>query len=226
MRLGYWLVKTLAFGLFRLFYGVNVSGRENIPHTGQVIFASNHRSNLDPPLLGAVIPREVHFFAKEELFRGRVSSRFLLYLNAFPVRRGQLDREALTRCLNILRNDDALIFFPEGTRAPADGFLRAKLGVGWLIALSNAPVVPVYIHGTHRLFPAFFGRPRFSVVFGDCLSADDLKTAGARGRELYQAVSDDILERIRATSLRTPRQRVSVKGPLYGRDVIEEERLR
>jgi 1-acyl-sn-glycerol-3-phosphate acyltransferase len=226
MRLGYWLVKTFALVVFRLLYGVDVRGRENIPRSGKVVFASNHRSNFDPPLLGAVIPREVHFFAKEELFRSRWLGGFIRYLNAFPVRRGQLDREALSRCLNILKNDGGLIFFPEGTRAPADGFLKAKLGVGWLISLSDAPVVPVYIHGTHRLRPSLVGRPRFSVVFGDCVATEQLKSDAARGRDLYQAISDRILEQIRETSLRTPRERVSAKGPVYERDVIEEERLR
>jgi 1-acyl-sn-glycerol-3-phosphate acyltransferase len=226
MRLGYWLVKTLALVTFRLLYGLEVTGRENIPRSGKVVFASNHRSNFDPPILGAVIPREVHFFAKEELFRKRWLGGFIRYLNAFPVRRGQMDREALSGCLDVLKGDGALIFFPEGTRAPADGFLKAKLGVGWIIALSDAPVVPVYLHGTHRLRPSLSGRPRYSVVFGECVAADPLKSGAGRGRDLYQGISDRTLERIRETSLQTPRKRVSEKGPVYERDVIEEPRLR
>jgi 1-acyl-sn-glycerol-3-phosphate acyltransferase len=226
MRLGYRLVKTSALVLFRLLHGVEVTGRENIPRSGKVVFASNHRSNFDPPLLGAVIPREVHFFAKEELFRRRRFGNFLRYLNAFPVRRGQMDREALSRCLNVLKSDGALIFFPEGTRAPADGFLQAKLGIGWLISLSGAPVVPVYVHGTHRLRPSLTGRPHYSVVFGKPVAANELKPGSERGRDLYQSVSDRILERIRETSLHTSRGRVSEKGPIYERDVIEEARLR
>jgi 1-acyl-sn-glycerol-3-phosphate acyltransferase len=226
MRLGYWLVKTSALVLFRLLYGVEVTGRENVPRTGKVIFASNHRSNFDPPILGAVIPREVHFFAKEELFRKRWLGGFIRYLNAFPVRRGQMDREALSRCLNVLKNEGALLFFPEGTRAPADGFLHAKLGIGWLISLSDAPVVPVYLHGTQRLRPGLARRPRYSVVFGKPVAAAELMPESGRGRDLYQTVSDRILERIRETSLRTPRGRVSAKGPVYERDVIEDARLR
>ena len=83
------------------------------------------------------MPREVHFFAKEELFRKPVFARLIRYLNAFPVRRGQFDRESLAVCLDVLKNDGALIFFPEGTRAPADGFLKAKLGLGWVVCLSE-----------------------------------------------------------------------------------------
>jgi 1-acyl-sn-glycerol-3-phosphate acyltransferase len=226
MRLGYWLVKTLALVFFRLLYGVKVAGRENIPRSGKVIFASNHRSNFDPPLLGGFIPREVHFFAKEELFRKRWSGGFLRYLNAFPVRRGQLDRQAMSQCLKVLGSDGALVFFPEGTRAPADGFLKAKMGIGWVVALSDAPVVPVYIHGSHRLNPSLAERPRFTIVFGQRVPAGELEAGTERGRDLYQAISDRILERIRETSLQTPYHRVSEIGAVYERDVIEEERLR
>lgn len=226
MRFGYWLVKTASLTFFRLFYGLKVVGLANIPRSGKVILASNHRSDFDPPLLGGVVPREVHFFAKEELFRSGWLGPFIRYLNAFPVRRGQLDREALTACLSILRENGALIFFPEGTRAPADGFLKAKLGIGWIIALSGAPVVPVYIHGSHVKTLSFFGRPKIIMIFGEPVPADELKSNDIRGKELYQTIADRVLERIRGLSLRTPGGRVHEKGPVYERDVIEEERLR
>jgi len=199
---------------------------DNIPRTGTVIIASNHRSNWDPPLLGSMIPREVHFFAKEELFRTGWLGRLISYLNAFPVRRGQFDRESLSKCLDILKHNGALLFFPEGTRAPGDGFLRAKLGIGWVICLSNAPVIPVYIHGSQQDRPCLLGRPRITVVFGKPLLATELMNPDLHGKELYQHVSDRVLESIRELSLSTPFGRVKSKGPVYERTVIEDERLR
>ena len=226
MRLGYALVRGSAQFLFHLGYGLSIHGMENIPRDGAVIIASNHRSNFDPPILGSTIRREVHFFAKEELFRKKITGSFLRYLNAFPVRRGQFDRSSLKYCLDILEQEGALVFFPEGTRAPADGFLKAKLGLGWVVCLSKAPVVPVYLHGTSALKPKLLGRPWYNILVGTPISSSDLIASGLRGHDLYQAVSDAILERIRELSLNTPHQKVISKGPIFDRDIIEEERLR
>jgi 1-acyl-sn-glycerol-3-phosphate acyltransferase len=226
MRAGYALVSWISRTCFRLLYGVALEGIENIPRTGKVVLASNHRSDYDPPILGGFVPREVHFFAKEELFRNQIFGRFIAYLNAFPVRRGQFDREALSNCLDILKNDGALIFFPEGTRAPADGFLKAKLGLGWVVCLSDAPVVPIYIHGSTETQPRLTRRPAMSVVFGKPVSAADLKDETLRGKDLYQHVSDKTLELIRELSLRTPGGKITAKGPIYERNVIKDERLR
>jgi len=203
-----------------------VRGLENIPRTGKVIFASNHRSDFDPPILGGFIPREVHFFAKEELFRNLLFGRFISYLNAFPVRRGQFDRESLSKCLEILKHDGALIFFPEGTRAPSDGFLKAKLGLGWVVCLSDSPVVPVYIHNSTEMHPRLTQRPVMSVTFGPSIQPEQIKNANLRGRELYQNVSARVLDIIRELSLQSPGGKVLIKGQVYERDIIRDQRLR
>jgi 1-acyl-sn-glycerol-3-phosphate acyltransferase len=226
MRAGYAFVSWLSRTAFRILYGVRLRGMENIPRKGKVIFASNHRSDLDPPILGGFLPREVHFFAKEELFRNPLFGRFISYLNAFPVKRGGFDRESLGKCLNVLKNDDALIFFPEGTRAPADGFLKPKLGLGWVVSLSDAPVVPIYVHGTADTKPKWSRRPMMSVTMGKAVSPDDLKDPGLRGKELYQSISDRVVDVIRDLSLQEPAGKVPTKGPLYERDIIKDERLR
>jgi len=226
MRAGYAFVSWLSRTYFRLTYGVALNGLENVPRTGKVILASNHRSDYDPPILGGIVRREVHFFAKEELFRHPVFGRFISYLNAFPVRRGQFDREALSKCLDVLKNEGALIFFPEGTRAPVDGFLKAKLGLGWVVCLSDAPVVPIYIHGSTVRGLRLRRRPTMSAVFGEAVPAADLKDESLRGKDLYQHVSDRVLELIRELSLATPGGKVTARGPVYDRDVIQDQRLR
>jgi 1-acyl-sn-glycerol-3-phosphate acyltransferase len=209
---------------FRLVYGVRLYGKENIPRCGKVIFASNHRSDYDPPILGGFIPREIHFFAKEELFRNRVFGGLIRAVNAFPVRRGQFDREALTTCIDILKRDDALLFFPEGTRAPSDGFLKAKLGLGWLAVLAEAPIVPVYIHGSAVMKPWKAKRPIVQVVFGAPIPIEQLRVPELHGKEEYQTISDAILERIRQLSLTVPG--ITAIGQVYERSAIKNERLR
>jgi 1-acyl-sn-glycerol-3-phosphate acyltransferase len=220
----YTVISWAARVFFRLGYGVRLYGLDQVPVTGKAIFASNHRSDFDPPILGGFIPREVHFFAKEELFRHKVFGAVIRAVNAFPVRRGQFDREALSGCLDILKRDRALLFYPEGTRAPADGFLKAKLGLGWVAVLSEAPVVPVYIHGSTVLKPWKGKRPNIHVVFGKPIPAADLRVPELRGKEEYQAISDRILNEIRRLSLTVPG--VTDIGPIYDRTVIKNERLR
>jgi 1-acyl-sn-glycerol-3-phosphate acyltransferase len=205
---------------------MDVRGMENLPRTGKIVVASNHRSNFDPPILGGTIPRETHFFAKAELFEKPLLGKMISYLNAFPVRRGGFDRESLETCLNVLKNDGCLLFFPEGTRAPIDGFLKAKLGVGWVVSLSQAPVVPVYIHGSRERPPQIRHRPGITVVVGKPIPTESLTPPGLRGRELYQAIADRILEAIRDLSLATPYGRVKEKAPIYEREIIANERLR
>jgi 1-acyl-sn-glycerol-3-phosphate acyltransferase len=226
MRAGYRFCSWAARMFFRTAFGLSVQGLENLPRTGKLLIASNHRSDFDPPILGGIVPREVHFFAKEELFRRPLLAKLIRYLNAFPVRRGQFDREALSTCLDVLKGDGALIFFPEGTRAPSDGFLKAKLGLGWVACLSDAAVQPVYIHGSTIRKLRILGRPAIRVVFGIPVPVADLCDENLRGKELYQSVSDRVLERIRELSLSTPGRLVSEKGPIYERNTIPNERLR
>jgi 1-acyl-sn-glycerol-3-phosphate acyltransferase len=226
MRLHYAVISWMSRSAFRLFTGLRLTGIENIPRRGKIILVSNHRSNFDPPLLGGTIPREIHFFAKEELFKKTGIAQLLKSLNAFPVRRGQLDRKALSACLKILADDGALLFFPEGTRAPADGFLKAKLGVGWLISKSQAPVLPIYIHGSTVDAVQFKDRPAIDIVFGKPISAADLMKDLADDRDAYQAISDRVLESIRMLSLSTPGHRVAQMGTIHQRNTIENEKLR
>lgn len=226
MRFGYAFVQLLSQTVFRIAYGMELRGMENLPRNGSVIIASNHRSNFDPPILGGTVPRETHFFAKAELFDKPLLGTLIRYLNAFPVKRGGFDRESLENCLNVLKRGGCLLFFPEGTRAPIDGFLRAKLGVGWVVSLSGAPVVPVYIHGSRERGPQVRGRPGITVVVGKPIPAEKLSVDGLRGRVQYQAIADRILEAIRELSLSTPYGRVTTKGPVYEREIIPDERLR
>lgn len=226
MRAGYAFCRMGSEGFFRLAYGMKIVGMENLPRTGKVVVASNHRSNFDPPILGGILPRETHFFAKAELFETPLLGRLIRYLNAFPVRRGEFDRASLARCLTVLKNDGLLLFFPEGTRAPKEGYLEAKLGVGWVACLSGAPVVPVYIHGSKERPPQIFNRPGITVVVGRPIPSEKLIAPDLHGRELYQTVADRILEEVRELSLSTPYGRVREKGEIYKREIISNERLR
>ncbi|MBK6766897.1 MAG: 1-acyl-sn-glycerol-3-phosphate acyltransferase [bacterium] len=226
MRLFYATVATVARTLFRTLYGVRVTGAERLPRTGAILICSNHRSNLDPPLIGSLLQREVHYFAKAELFRTAFSNWFLGKLNAFPVKRGQFDKAAMTVCLKVLKSNEALVFFPEGTRAPANGFLAPKFGVGWVLAKTRATVVPLYLHGTSDA-KAFHGpRPQLELVIGDPVPAEQILADSPDSKEGYQMIADRILDLIRDTSRRTTVAAIDTPQPIYDRDIISDERLR
>ena len=84
----YWLVRALFQPFFHLYFRLSRIGREHVPESGPVIFASNHRSFLDPFVIATIARRPMYYVAKEELFRHRVTAWFLNALGAFPVRRG------------------------------------------------------------------------------------------------------------------------------------------
>jgi 1-acyl-sn-glycerol-3-phosphate acyltransferase len=226
MRFGYAFCARLSRWILSFLFGLKVRGSEYIPLRGKLIVAANHRSNLDPMILGAALPREIHFFAKTELFKNRLFAALIRYLNAFPVTRSGFDREALRHSMKTLESDEALLMFPEGTRAPAGGFLRVKTGIGWLAYSSRAQIVPVYVHGSDRALHAFFRRPRLVAVIGKPVSLADLVPHDTRGKELYRRIAEEILERIRTLSLETPGRLVKQKGPIYERDVIPYPELR
>ena len=98
----YPLGKFLVSVLFKILFKIKVIGKENIPKNGPVIICSNHISNYDPPTVGMTAPRTIHFMAKEELFEKKGLGFILRNVNAFPVKRGMRDRNALRKGLKLL----------------------------------------------------------------------------------------------------------------------------
>ncbi len=129
---------------------MRVHNIERLPLTGRLIIASNHVSNLDPIVVGALAHRETCQMAKHTLFWWPLGS-FIRCFNAFPVRRGEADIGAIRAALRALRDEKALIMFPEGRRTDGRDLLDARKGVGLIATRTGAPVLPVYVSGTDRV---------------------------------------------------------------------------
>ena len=158
--------------------------------SGGLIVAANHISNLDPPILGASLPRPVWYMAKKELFRIPVLAPLIERLNAFPVDRQAGGTAAVRASLRLLKEGKCVGIFPEGGRN-VRGTNEEKAGAAFLAAASGVPVVPAAIVGTRRLRP--FGR--VTVVFGDPLHI--VRNRKSDEDDLEKGASE-IMQRIRA----------------------------
>jgi 1-acyl-sn-glycerol-3-phosphate acyltransferase len=146
----FWLARVLLGLAIQVYFSLERTGRRNIPKKGPVILAANHRSFLDPFVVGCCIRRPVYFVAKKELFDKRWQGWILNGLGAFPIKRGESDEESMATARGVLERGGALVIFPEGTRHRTGGLGRPKRGVGRLALETGAPVVPVAIMGSER----------------------------------------------------------------------------
>jgi 1-acyl-sn-glycerol-3-phosphate acyltransferase len=156
----YRIARLVLVPFFRIYFRMERHGHEHIPSEGPLLLAANHRSFLDPFIIGAMLKRPVYYVAKKELFANPLCAWFLNALGAFPVDRGASDQEMLETARAILRRGDAVVIFPEGTRVRPGGLGRPKRGVGRLALETGAPVVPIALIGTEDVRKGWRIRPR------------------------------------------------------------------
>ena len=145
----YWPARVVLKLAILAYFRVRRLGREHVP-SGGVILAANHRSFLDPFVIGCCLPRPIYFVAKRELFKNPIIGWFLNCMGAFPVKRGESDEESVATALALLERGQAVVIFPEGTRIRAGSLAKPKRGVGRLALQSGAPVVPIALTGSEH----------------------------------------------------------------------------
>ena len=193
--------------LDHLVYRTTVRGRANVPAAGPVIFAGNHISFLDGPVMFGAAPRPMHIFVKKEMFKGFLG----LVLRAsgqLPVDRSG-DRMALERAKSVLDAGRCVGILPEGTRGSGEA-AAINNGVAWLALNSGATVIPVAILGTRisgehlNAVPRPGRRPQVS--FGGAL------TVSRRPGETGRASMDRVGTEIRAALARHVQDTVQCSG--------------
>ena len=188
-----------ARSFIEVFATLEVEGWENVP-PGACLFASNHQSMLDPPLIGSCLPREISFIARRSLFDNPVFGFVIRACHSIPVDRGEADIGAIRAALAALSAGEGLLIFPEGTRSHDGVIASPKAGAGLLACKSGVPVVPIHIRGARdvlprgALFPA--GTARIRVRFGRPLHPRDYDP-GREHPERFMEASRRILAAIK-----------------------------
>ncbi len=159
----------ISTALTSIFLRPKIVGRKNIPKTGAVVIAPNHRSNLDIPVLGCATFRPLRFMAKKDLFKNKVVAWYFETNGSFSVDRDNGDPAAIKRAVNYLKKGSAVVIFPEGGRKKSETVEELTAGVGFVAVKAQCPVLPVAITGLDNpikkgLLPRF---SRAKVLIGD-----------------------------------------------------------
>jgi 1-acyl-sn-glycerol-3-phosphate acyltransferase len=178
----YWLMRAV----FGLWFRLKVRGMEQVPRKGAAIVVANHRSGFDPPLMGALLPRPVYFMAKAELFRFPPFAWLISALHAYPVDRSRADRAALRRSLQLLRDGQALLIFPEGHRSPDGRLQPMRGGVLVMAQMTGAPIIPVAIAGRYSF------RGKIAVSVGAPFTIGREADQEEARRRLYDAIAGEL----------------------------------
>ncbi len=194
-----WVYKSCLFiqcAALRLFADYEVAGREDVPATGALIIVANHLGNIDPPMLVSSIPRRIYFLAKSGLFRGAFAKWFLASYGAFPINREGTDVRAYRWVVDQLKNDRAVVLFPEGTRSP-HGMREAKQGVAQIALRTGTPILPVGITGTEKMGSwarVFFPTGAIRVKIGKAFRLPEIE--GRPAREDIDSMTLLIMEKV------------------------------
>ena len=203
MTLVYNIFYNLSKLLARVFFALRVIHPERMLESGPLILAVNHSSFFDPPLAGICSRRGVFYLARKTLLKWPFFGPLFPAMNVIPVERDGNDMTALREVIKKIKDGNAVVLFPEGTRS-MDGLLQpARAGIGLVIAKTGAPVLPMRIFGAYESYPKNAKRFQFSpitLVLGEPIhfTPEELTNPS---RENYQILSNKVMDRIAALSL-------------------------
>lgn len=203
MSIVYNIFYNLAKLLARMVFTMRVVHPERMVESGPLIIAVNHSSFFDPPLAGICSRRGVYYLARKTLLKWPFFGPLFPAMNVIPVERDGNDMSALREVIKKVRDGNAVLLFPEGTRS-LDGRLQpARAGIGLVISKTGAPVLPMRIFGAHEAFPKNarrFQPSPITVVIGEPIHFSEEEIANT-SRETYQTFSNRVMDAIGALRL-------------------------
>jgi pantoate ligase / CMP/dCMP kinase len=244
LRFGSAILRAIARLVARIRFDGDLSA---VPKTGGLIIVANHASSADPVLIGAFLngwlARPVNWLGKRELVETPVIGWFFRQAAIHPVDRRAADVDAFKTAMRILESGNILAVFPEGTRSRDGALQEVREGVAVLALRSGAPVLPVAVADSDRLWPRGSMLPRFgrpvTVRFGRPFHVSNaIPGAGARAardrggaargdgrdrRAIKAAATRLIMTRI--AELLPPRQRGIYAADVDGASPATDSRL-
>jgi 1-acyl-sn-glycerol-3-phosphate acyltransferase len=160
------------YAMSQVWFRFKFSGKGYVPVEGPVLLVANHQSNLDPVLVGVACPRQLKYLARQGLFFWPFSL-WIRSLGAVPIDRERGALSGIRTTLELLKQQNAVLVFPEGSRT-ATGRLDVMLpGFCLLARRSGATIVPAGIVGAFEALPrgAVYPRPHaIRLAFGPPIS--------------------------------------------------------
>ncbi len=142
--------------IFKIFaiilYRPKIVGKENLPKDGGALLCPNHVSNLDAAVIVAMFKRKINVLAKEELFKNGFLCWIADLFGIYPVKRGKADMQAIKISLTLLKRNELLLMFPEGTRNGMAKGIKPKNGAVLIAATAGKPIIPIGIQGSFKPF--------------------------------------------------------------------------
>jgi len=195
----YNIAVALAKGVYGTFGRYEVEGCQKVPRRGPLIVVANHMSNGDPPAVVAAVPRRLFLMAKRGLFAGSLVTRILTDVGVYPLNRDGRDAGALLWGIHLVKQGNAVLFFPEGTRSKDARLHRGRTGAAYAALKTGAPVLPVGVTGTENipgLLRVAMPLCRIRVKIGELFTFPEPEGPITRG--LLERMTDVIMERIAA----------------------------
>jgi 1-acyl-sn-glycerol-3-phosphate acyltransferase len=183
----YRIVKMIISLVLRLLARIEIVGVENVPQEGPYIVICNHLHRFDPPLLLIALPVRMTVLAANKYRNHPLFGPFLSSMGAIYIRRGEVDRQALRACLDLLKGGGIIGMAPEGTRSPTGALQEGRTGVAYLASRTGVPILPVAITGTEKM-PANLKRLRrgqVKAVIGATFTLP-VTEGKARGKQLKE----------------------------------------
>ena len=193
-RFGQEVILLLLKGL----WGIRIDRKEQRRFNENYIFVCNHRAFADPPLVGSTIRREVHFLAKDDLFRNPLFAGLIRAFNAIPLKRLAFDRSILRKSMALLEEGQSILLFPEGHRIFTMELGKPMSGIGYLAVKSGVPVFPLYVDGSNRLRDCLLRKQRLIVKQGRPLRLTDPSISRTASGDDYRNYSDTVMASIQA----------------------------
>jgi 1-acyl-sn-glycerol-3-phosphate acyltransferase len=141
------------------------AGGRHMPSHGPALLVANHQSFFDPPLVGLAVGRTIHYLARKTLYASPPFAWFLNSVNAHPVDQEGVATEGLRAIMELLKEGDAVLVFPEGERTWTGKMSPLKAGVHFLIKRVPVPIVPIGIAGAFEAYPRTSKLPKLSPLF-------------------------------------------------------------